>query len=409
MFVKEKSVTTLNKKMDFPVLNTTMRGNRLVYLDNAATTQKPTSVLEAMNHFLTKENGTVNRGVYYLSQEATKKCDDSRKSLKTFLNAKSEKEIIFVKGTTEAINLVAYSYGELMKPGDEILITELEHHANIVPWQQLCLRRGCILKVAPITDDGHLDINAYKKLLSEKTKLVSFCHISNSIGTINPARELVKLAKEVGAKVLIDGAQAVSHLKVDVQDLDCDFYAFSGHKCFGPTGVGVLYGREDLLEKMPPFMTGGDMIETVSFQSSSFAELPRKFEAGTPAIVEIIGLGEAVKYMNTLDYKEIQNYEQKLLEAAQEKLNELDITLIGPTHTKAAIVSFVMNAVHAHDVGTVLDMEGVAVRVGHHCTQPLMKRYNVSSTIRASFCFYNDMEDVDALINGLKKVKEFLG
>ncbi|MBT5953909.1 cysteine desulfurase [bacterium] len=399
----------LNKKVDFPVLNTTMRGNDLVYLDNAATTQKPKSVLETMNHFLTKENGTVNRGVYFLSQEATKKCDDSRKSIQLFLNAASEKEIIFVKGTTEAINLVAYSYGELLKAGDEILITELEHHANIVPWQQLCLRRGCILKVAPITDDGHLDLNEFKKLLSSKTKLVSFCHISNSIGTINPAKEMIKLAKEVGAKVMIDGAQAVSHLKVDVQDLDCDFYAFSGHKCFGPTGIGVLYGKEALLEKMPPFMTGGDMIETVSFQSSSFAELPRKFEAGTPAIVEIIGLGEAIKYMNSLDFTEIQEYEQKLLNLAQEKLGELDVRLIGPTHTKAAIVSFVVNGVHAHDVGTILDMEGIAVRVGHHCTQPLMKRYKVSSTIRASFCFYNNMDDVDALVRGLKKVREFLG
>jgi len=381
-----------------------------IYLDNTATTPKPKLVVDTMCDFLNNDNATVHRGIYGLSQKATDRCEAVRDKVKTFINAERSEEIIFTKGTTEAINLVAESYGStVLEKGDDILITTMEHHANIVPWQIIAKKMGCSLKVCPISESGELDIAAFEALLSNKTKVVAFVHISNVLGTINPVSELIALSrKKSNAIVLVDGAQAIAHIPVDVQALDCDFYVFSGHKMYGPTGVGVLYGKKALLDAMPPYQSGGDMIESVTFEKTTFAKVPAKFEAGTPMIAEIIGLGAAIDYINSISFDVIQHSEKALLSDAVERLSTLNgIRLIGTAAHKEAIVSFVVDSIHPHDVGTWMDQENIAVRVGHHCAQPLMTRYNVPATVRASFCFYNTINEVEALVDALKKAQEY--
>jgi cysteine desulfurase / selenocysteine lyase len=400
----------LNIRDQFPVLKHIEKGNLLVYLDNTATTHKPLRVIERMSKFYTHQNATIHRGVYGLSQEATDYCEDARKKAKTFINAKKEEEIIFVKGTTEAINLIAESYGKTnLKKGDEILITEMEHHANIVPWQQLCTAIGCTLKVAPIDDNGELILDAWKAGITEDTKIVSLTHVSNVLGTTNPVQEMCDYAKAAGAIVVIDGAQAISHIKVDVQKLNCDFYAFSGHKMHGPTGIGVMYGKYDVLKEMPPYQTGGDMIDVVTFEKTTFAAPPARFEPGTPAIANIIGLGETFDFLTDVGIDNIFHHEHKLLNYAHIKLKEIKgLRIIGEAKEKNAIVSFVLDDIHPHDAGTILDTEGIAVRVGHHCAQPLMKRLEVPATIRASFSIYNTLEEIDALVAGIKKIQDIM-
>jgi len=399
-----------NIRNQFPILNHVQNGKNLVYLDNTATTQKPLSVSDAIHHFYKYENSTVHRGIYGLSQKATDRCESIRKQTQTFINAASDKEIIFVKGTTEAINLVAKTYVKSqLQPGDEVLITEMEHHANIVPWQQVCDEYGFVLKVATITDNGELDLNHFKSQLTQQTKFVAFTHISNALGTINPVKELTALAHKVGAKVLIDGAQSIAHTQIDVQDLDADFFCFSSHKMYGPTGIGILYGKKDLLDIMPPYESGGDMIDVVTFEKTTYAEVPAKFEPGTPAIAQIIGFGECLTFLTTVGLDTIAKHEDDLLIYATEKLNAINgLTIIGTATHKAAIISFVLDNIHPHDAGTILDTEGVAVRVGHHCAQPLMKRFKVPATIRASFSVYNTKSEVDALVTGIQKVKEVM-
>ncbi len=395
-------------RRDFPMLSSKMNGHPLVYLDNAATTQKPRAVIERMDHFLKHEYATVHRGIYTFSQESTKQCDLAREKCRAFLGAEKASEIIFVRGATEAINLVASSYGrKFLKKDDEILITAIEHHSNIVPWQMLCEEKGLKLKVAPVNDRGELDMEEFKRLLSPRTYLVAVGHVSNALGTVHPVREIVKLAHHAGAVVLIDGAQGVPHFKVDVRELDCDFYCFSGHKIYGPTGIGVLYAKQKHLEAMDPYQYGGDMIETVSFEKTTFAKPPAKFEAGTPAIAEIVGLGAALDYLNELGLANIEAYELELLRYATEKLSAIPgLKILGTAEDKASLISFVFDAIHPHDVGTVLNEEGIAVRAGHHCAMPTMKRFNVPATTRASFAFYNTKEDVDALVRGIEKVLE---
>lgn len=395
-------------RKDFQILEQEIYGHPLVYLDNAATTQKPKVVTDAMQHFYTHDNANINRGVHTLSQRSTLQFEEVRKQVQLFINAKTDKEIIFTRGTTEGINLVAQSYGRhFLKPGDEILITGLEHHANIVPWQMLCQSIGTILKVAPLNMKGEVIFSEYEKQLSEKTKLVAFSHVSNSLGTINPIQAMIASAKQVGAKVLIDGAQAIAHFPVDVQRLDCDFYVFSGHKVYGPTGIGVLYGKQELLEAMPPWQGGGDMIRYVSFEKTLYNDLPNKFEAGTPNIAGVIGLGAALTYMQNLDAKALHQYEYDLFLYARECFSqEKDIRMIGDANEKIAIFSFVMENVHPHDIGTILDHEGIAVRTGHHCTMPVMDFFKVPATTRASFTFYNTQAEVDALIRGLHTVRK---
>ncbi len=388
---------------DFPILRKRVHGKRLVYLDNAATSQKPQSVIDTISTYYTGENANIHRGVHYLSQLATQRYEETRTKVKDFINAGSEKEIIFTSGTTEAINLVAHGYGRLnFREGDEIIVSNLEHHSNIVPWQLLCEQTGAKLRVIPIDDNGDIILDEYKKLLNEKTKLVAIVHISNSLGTINPVKEIITLAHEYSAPVLIDGAQAVPHSKVDVQELDCDFYCFSGHKMFGPTGVGILYGKEDLLEDMAPFLGGGDMIKTVTFEKTTYSDLPSKLEAGTPNIAGVIGLGAAIDYINKIGYNKISAYEEGLLNYAQKVLQGVDgLRIIGTAHHKAAVISFVIGDIHPHDIGTILDQNGIAIRTGHHCTQPVMERFNLPATSRASFAFYNTKEEVDQLVDGI--------
>ncbi len=395
-------------KKQFPILSATKNKN-LVYLDNTATSQKPLSVINKMNEFMREENATVHRGIYGLSQEATIACDNVRKNVANLINATSENEIIFTKSATESINLVSMTLGSsIINEGDEILITEMEHHANIVPWQRLCEQKKATLIVCPITDEGEIDKTEFKKKLSEKTKIVALIHISNVLGTINPVKELCDLVKkESNAYILIDGSQAIAHMQVNVQDIGCDFYCFSGHKMYGPTGIGVLYGKYDILDKMPPFLTGGDMIESVTFAKTTFAKPPLKFEAGTPAVIEIIGLGEAIKFIESLGYEKIQTIEKELYDYAKEKLSQIiDLKIIGNATKKEPIFSFLIGNVHPHDVGTILDSVGIAVRVGQHCAQPLMERYKIPATVRASFCIYNTKEDIDKLVEGIKKVKD---
>lgn len=396
---------------DFPILNRLFNGKKLVYLDNAATSQKPSVVINRIADYLAHENSTVRRGVYYLSEKSTFMFDETRRVVASFLNSKPE-EIIFTRGSTEAINLVANSLGgSILNPGDEVLITAMEHHANIVPWQQACIAKGAKLKVAPINEDGELILDEFEKLLSERTKIVSLTHVSNVLGTINPIKQIIKMAHQKGAKVFVDGAQGAPHELVDVQDLDCDFYCFSGHKIYGPTGVGVLYGKYQLLEQMPPYMTGGDMIDIVTFEKTTFALPPARFEAGTPQIAEVIALKEAIEYVQNIGIERIKNFEDALLDYATKKLQEIKgLKIIGNASKKASLISFILEDAHAHDIGTILDHEdNICIRVGHHCAQPLMKYFNVSATARASFAFYNTFADVDKLVAGLQKVKSLFG
>ncbi|MSR78187.1 MAG: cysteine desulfurase [Candidatus Omnitrophica bacterium] len=395
-------------RKDFPVLGIQMNGKPLVYLDNAATTQKPLSVIEVMNDFYHNRYATVNRGVYSLSQQATDACDQVRLKCQKFINAKKTAEIIFTKGTTEGVNLVATGYGrKFLKAGDEVIISAMEHHANLVPWQQVCLEKGAKLQVIPMNDDGELLMEEFQKLLSSKTKIVAVAHISNALGTINPVKEIIRLAHQSGAVIFIDGAQSAAHMKIDVQDLDCDFFAFSGHKTFGPTGIGVLYGKMEHLEAMDPYEFGGDMIKSVTFTETTFAKSPKKFEAGTPPIAQIIGLGPALDYLQTTGFDRIASHEHELLQLATKRLSEIPgIKIIGTASRKASLVSFVADFAHPHDIGTILDQEGIAIRTGQHCAQPVMDRFGVLATARASFAFYNTKEEVNFFADSLKKVKE---
>ena len=391
---------------DFPILQKRMRGKQLVYLDNAATTQKPRQVIEAMQVYYERQNANIHRGVHYLSELATKGYEDARQTIVQFINAKSRKEVIFTRGTTESINLVATSYGfSNIGKNDEILISAMEHHSNIVPWQLLCERSGATLKVAPIDDDGDIIIDQFNALLSERTKMVAIVHVSNSLGTINPIKRMIDRAHDFDIPVLVDGAQAVSHLQVDVQALGCDFYAFSGHKLFGPTGIGVLYGKESLLNKMPPYQGGGDMIKRVTFDKTTYNDLPAKFEAGTPNIAGAIGFAQGIQYFLTMGYEKLSQHEDAILKYAQEALATIpDVRIIGTAKHKASVVSFVIKDIHPHDIGTILDQNGIAVRTGHHCTQPVMDRYQIPATTRASFALYNTVEEVNALVEGLHGV-----
>ncbi len=392
-------------RADFPILHTLAYGKPLVYLDNAATGQKPQAVIDATSDYYATANANVHRGVHYLSDQATRLYEGSRDLITAHINALHRHQVIFTKGTTEAINLVASSFGELLQAGDEILISGMEHHANIVPWHLLATRSGIKVKAIPLTDAGELDMAAVPALLTDRTKLVAVSHVSNTLGTINPVKELIALAHAAGIPVLLDGAQAVPHLKVDVQDLDVDFYAFSGHKLFGPTGTGVLYGKEKWLHAMRPYQGGGDMIDRVTLEHTTFNELPHKFEAGTPNIAGFAGLGAAITYLNQLDHAGALAHEQYLLAVATERLLEIPgLRIIGTAREKVAVISFVIDGIHPSDVGTLLDHQGIAVRTGHHCTQPLMERFQVPATTRASFAFYNTLEEVDRLVQGIHKV-----
>jgi cysteine desulfurase / selenocysteine lyase len=398
-------------RRDFPILRQRIHGKPLVYLDNAATTQKPQAVLDALVHYYAEENANVHRGVHSLSGRATDSYEAARETVRRFVNAADAKEIVFPRGTTEAINLVAQTYGRAhVGAGDEIVITEMEHHSNIVPWQILCEEKRAKLRVVPVTDAGELRFDEYERLLNERTKIVAVAHVSNVLGTINPIAEIVRLAQPRGIKVVVDGAQAVAHMPVDVQALGCDFYAFSGHKIFGPTGVGVLYGRKALLESMPVYQGGGGMIGRVTFERTTFADLPYKFEAGTPHIAGAIGLAAALDYLTTIGLERVESYEEALLSYATDALSEVPgLRLMGTAPAKASVLSFVLGDVHPHDVGTILDREGVAVRAGHHCCQPLMARLGVPATARASLALYNTHEDVDALVAALRTVQEVFG
>lgn len=393
---------------DFPILRTAVRGKQLVYFDNAATTQKPQQVIDAISKFYHFQNANIHRGVHELSEIATFEYEKSRGKVKLFINAKSSHEIIFTHGATEAINLVASSFGDLfIKENDEIIISTMEHHSNIVPWQILCQKKNAKLKIIPINDDGEIIFEEFEKLISEKTKLISIVHASNSLGTINPIEKIIEIAHQKGIFVLIDGSQSSAHLKIDVQKYDCDFFVFSGHKLYAPTGIGVLYGKESILEKLPPYQTGGDMISSVTFEKTTFNSLPFKFEAGTPNIEGAIGLGSAIDYLQLKNINEIASYENEILNYATEKILNVDgIKIIGTAKNKTAILSFDLKNIHPHDVATILDKEGIATRSGHHCTQPVMQRFGIPATTRASFSFYNTFEEVDIFINGLKKVIE---
>jgi cysteine desulfurase/selenocysteine lyase len=394
-------------RRDFPILQTTVRGRPLVYLDNAATSQKPQVVLDALTRYYTEQNANVHRGVHHLSQVSTDAYEAARSVVRRFLHAAEDREIVFVRGATEAVNLVAASYGASFRRGDEVVISTLEHHSNIVPWQLLCRRTGAQLKVIPITDEGELRLDAYEELLTDRTRMVAVTHVSNALGTINPVREIIRLAHRRGVPVLLDGPQAAAHLPVDVQELDCDFYAMSGHKLLGPTGIGVLYGKARLLDAMEPWQGGGDMISSVSFEKTTFNTLPHKFEAGTPNIAGAIGLGAALQYLQGVGMERIGAYEADLLAYATDVLSAVPgLRIIGTTKAKASVISFVLEGVHAHDVGTILDAEGVAIRAGHHCCMPLMRRFGVPATARASFAFYNTRDEVTALRAAIEKVRE---
>jgi cysteine desulfurase/selenocysteine lyase len=411
MITKEASLDVAAVRGEFAILNQEVHGKPLVYLDNAASTQKPRAVTEAVKHFCDHDYSNIHRGVHTLSQRSTELYESVRRKVKLFVNAQHKHEIIFTRGTTEGINLVASSWGRAnLNPGDEVLITYMEHHSNIVPWQAICRQTGAILKVAPITDSGELDLEAFSRLLTDKTKLVSVTHVSNALGTINPVKDLVKLGHAVGAKVLIDGAQSAPHLAIDVQDIGADFYAFSGHKVYGPSGIGALYGRSELLKAMPPYQFGGDMIHRVTFEKTTYADLPSKFEAGTPNIEGVIGLGAAIDFVQSIGKTAIRRHEQALTERAMKLLSEIEgVRLIGTAPSKCSVVSFVLDTVHPHDVGTVLDTHGVAIRAGHHCAQPLMDRFGVPATVRASFAIYNTFEEIDALVSAVRKAKELFG
>jgi cysteine desulfurase/selenocysteine lyase len=395
-------------RAEFPILQQKIHGKPLVFLDSAASAQKPALVIDAMSRFYANDYANIHRGVYELSERATRAFESARESARAFLDAGESREIVFVRGTSEAINLVAQTFGRTrVGAGDEVLITHMEHHSNIVPWQMLCREQGAVLRVAPIDDRGALRMDAFEKLLGDRTRIVAVTHVSNALGSVNPVNEIVRLAHARGIPVLVDGAQAVPHQRVSVRDLDADFYAFSGHKVFGPSGVGVLYGKADLLEAMPPYQGGGEMIVSVSFEETTYKEIPHKFEAGTPDIAGVVGLGATLDWMMNLDMEGLARHEADLLEYATRKLSELPgLRFIGTAEKRASLVSFVLDGVHPHDVGTILDQEGIAVRTGHHCAQPVMERFGVPATVRASFALYNTRADVDALVRGLHKVCE---
>ncbi|GHC58806.1 cysteine desulfurase [Alcaligenes pakistanensis] len=401
----------LNHREDFPILARPIRGQRLSYLDNGATTQKPRSVIEAEARFYEQSNANIHRGVHWLSQHATELYDQARSTVRAFLNAARDEEIVFTRGTTESINLVAYSWGmDNLKAGDEILLTGLEHHSNIVPWQLVAQRTGAVIRVVPVLDNGELDQEAFKQLLNEKTRLLAVGHVSNALGTINPIAEMTRQAHAVGAKVLVDGAQSVPHGVVDVQALDADFYTFSAHKLYGPTGMGALYVRYEILDSMSPWMGGGDMITTVSFEQSNYAPVPQRFEAGTPNIAGAITMAAAIDYLMAIGMQRIADHEAVLLEYATDALLAMPgIRIIGTAAHKAGIVSFLVDGIHPHDLGTILDMDGVAVRAGHHCAMPLMTRFGIPGTARASFALYNDYADIDALLGSLRKAQKLFG
>ncbi len=396
---------------DFPILSRPLRKRRLVYLDNGATTQKPDAVIEAERRFYRESNANIHRGVHWLSQHATDLYEAARRTVQGFINAGAADEIVFTRGTTEAINLVANSWGRAhLKAGDEILITTMEHHSNIVPWQLLCESTGAVLKVVPVTDAGELELEAFDALLGPRTRLLAIAHVSNALGTVNPVAALTARAHEAGALVLVDGAQAVAHQRVDVQALGCDFYAFSGHKLYGPTGIGVLYGRAELLAAMPPWQGGGDMIRTVSFERTTYADAPQRFEAGTPNIAGTIGLAAAIDYVQDIGLERIAAYERALLDKATAAVGDIPgLRMIGTAADKAAILSFVVDGIHPHDLGTILDMEGVAIRAGHHCAMPLMKRFGIPGTARASLAMYNDEADIGALVAAIHKAQDMFG
>jgi cysteine desulfurase / selenocysteine lyase len=394
----------------FPILETKVHGKPLVYLDNAATSQKPLQVIRKMEEYYTSLNSNIHRGAHYLAEKATIEYENAREFIAQYLNAKPC-EINFVRGTTEGINLVAYTFGEQnIGKGDEIIVSYLEHHSNIVPWQMLCERKGAMLKVIPVTESGELDMDAYSALLTDKTKLVSVNYVSNSLGTINPVKEIISKAHAVGAKVLIDGAQAIPHKKVDVVDLDCDFFTFSGHKVYGPTGIGILYGKEAILEAIPPFHGGGEMIKTVSFDGTTYNDLPYKFEAGTPNICGGIVLGEALRFVDSVGIEKIAAHEQMLLEYATEKMQDIEgIRFYGTAKNKASVISFLIDGVHPYDLGVLLDKQGIAIRTGHHCCQPLMNHWNIEGTCRASFALYNTTEEIDIFVKAVEKAVMVLG
>ncbi|MGD9841816.1 MAG: cysteine desulfurase [Steroidobacteraceae bacterium] len=396
---------------DFPILHQQVHDHPLVYLDNAASSQHPQSVIDAISQYYLKDHANVHRGVHSLSQRATNQFEGARDEVQRFINARSSKEVIFTRGTTEAINLVAESFiRPRAQPGDEILISALEHHANIVPWQHVCQHTGAVLKVIPITQQGEVDFAAFEALISSRTKLLALAHVSNALGTVVPVQKFIAVAKKLGVPVLLDGAQAIPHSKVDVQQLGCDFYCFSAHKLCGPTGMGVLYGREPLLQAMPPWQGGGDMILTVSFEKTTYNQLPWKFEAGTPHIAGAIGLSAALRYLNDLGMENIAAYEGQLLNYATQQLAQVQgLRIIGTAPHKAAVVSFVMDGIHPHDLGTILDAEGVAIRTGHHCAMPVMKFYGVPATARASFAFYNNFDEIDRLVQALGHAREVMG
>ncbi len=399
-------------RADFPILSETVRDGRpLVYLDNAATSQKPRQVIDAISRFYTSENANIHRGLHYLSERATSAYDAAREQVGRFLGAGSPSEIVFTRGTTEAINLVAQSWGRSnLRPGDEVLVTEMEHHANLVPWQLVCEQTGAAFRAVPITDRGELDLDAFDGLLTERTRLVAVGHVSNALGTVNPVRELAARARALGAVVLVDGAQSVPHLAIDVSDLACDFFACSGHKMYGPTGIGVLYGRKAILDAMPPWQAGGDMIERVTLERTTWAPPPARFEAGTPPIAEVIGLAAAIRYVESVGHAAIGEWEGELLARATELVGALPgVRLVGTAREKASVLSFVLEGIHPHDVGTVLDDDGVAVRAGHHCAQPVMKRFGVPATIRASFAFYNTTDEIDVLVRGIQRARKVFG
>jgi len=395
-------------RADFPILGIRPRGKRLVYLDSAATSQKPRQVIDALTRYYEEENGNIHRGVHYLSELATIRYDETREAVRRFINARSTNEVVFTRNTTESINLVASSFGQaFVKAGDEIVVSYMEHHSNIVPWQLMAGRTGAVIRAVPVTDIGELDLDAYESLLNSRTKLVALSWVSNALGTINPVRRIVEIAHARGIPVLLDGAQAAPHLPIDVQSVGCDFLAFSGHKMLGPTGVGVLYARDDWFDRLPPYQGGGDMIETVAIEQTTYAKAPSKFEAGTPNIGSVVAFRAAIEYLEHTTLEAISLHEHTLLAEATERVGALrGIRLIGTAPSKAGVLSFTMDGVHPHDIATILDQQGVAIRAGHHCTQPLMTRFGCGATARASFYLYNTMEDVNALVEGLERVRE---
>ena len=402
--LEQKPFNVREIREEFPALRQQVSGKNLIYFDNGATSQKPKLVLDAINLFYSKENANIHRGVHYLSQRATTDYEAARQRIQRYLGARKSEEIIFTKGTTDSINLVAFSYGSTLSAGDEILISAMEHHSNIVPWQMLCERQGCILKVAPINQRGELIMDEFDKLLSKKTKLVAITHISNTLGTVNPIKEIIQKAHAVGSKVLIDGAQSIQHMRINVKELDCDFYVFSSHKVFGPTGIGVLYGKEELLDRMPPYQGGGDMIARVTFERTTYNELPFKFEAGTPHIAGGICLGKAFEFLESVDMEAAERHERELAKYAEDMLDTFEgLQIIGEAKNKTSVVSFSIKGIHPFDIGTLLDKQGIAVRTGHHCTQPLMDFYGIPGTVRASFAFYNTKQEIDTFVEAVER------